>query len=241
MRVSTTNFKNAFGKYLKEVMNGKDIIVTKNGKGVAKLIKYSDPLVYIMKEKAGEYSLRERVSYEEYLVICEKEDTKYELIDGVLYLMASPSHMHQVAVREISGQFYIWFSGKECEPFTSPYDVKLYDAESSFEDDPNVVQPDVLVICDSDKVDEKGRYQGRPTLVAEVLSQGTRSKDMVAKLNLYMRSGVSEYWVVDLDTRSVHVYAFEEFEIKSMKTYSFDNLVESDCFEGLKIDLTRIK
>ena len=91
--------------------------------------------------------------------------------------------------------------GKALQSVTAPLDIRLFGIATKFEEDPNVVQPDVVVICDRDKVNEDGRYEGIPTLVVEVLSPSTKSKDMVAKLNLYMKSGVSEYWIVDIKVK----------------------------------------
>ncbi len=183
MRVSTTVFQNAFGKYLKASMDGDEVIVTKNGRGVAKLIKYEDPMVYIVKEGgAPGYYIRKRVTYDEYLEITEKSESRYELIDGELYLMSSPRHQHQLAVQEIFVQMHNYFKEQSCKPFISPYDVRLFNDSASFEDDPNVVQPDILVMCDEESVDDEGIYHGiPPSLVVEVLSPSTRSKDMTKK------------------------------------------------------------
>lgn len=235
MRVPTTTIQNAFGKYLKKVMSGDEIIITKNGNGVAKLIKYEEPMKYVTKEGAGEYYIRRRVSYEEFLEFTENSEQQYELIDGELYMMASPGHKHQVVVMEILYRMRQWFEDKSCIPLTAPYDVKLFNDAEKFEDDPNVVQPDVLVICDPETVDEKDRYQGTPTLVVEVLSPSTRSKDMLKKLSLYSKSGVSEYWVVDMDNNKIMVYYFEEGEIMDLSLYGTGEMVESSYYDGLKV------
>ena len=240
MRVSTTVFQNAFGKYLKAVMNGEDVIVTKNGRGVAKLINYEDPMVYMVKEGVPEYYIRKRVTYDEYLEITEKSESRYELINGEIHLMSSPKHQHQLAIREIFGQMYNYFQGQSCSPFTSPYDVRLFNDSARFEDDPNVVQPDLLVMCDEDTIDNHGVYHGIPTLVVEVLSPSTRSKDMTKKLSLYMKSGIKEYWIVDLKNRKVFIYIFCDKSIVDLVTVSFDQVVESFCFSGLQVTLKEV-
>lgn len=236
MRISTTTFQNAFGKYLKMAIDGEDIIVTKNGKGVAKLMGYQDPMVYFVGESENEYYIRKRVTFEEFIEISQNSEARYELIDGEIYLLASPKHKHQVAVREILIQLYNWFQDKQCSPLTAPFDVKLSNDSPNFEDDPNVVQPDILVICDEEAIDENGNYQGVPSLVVEVLSPSTRSKDMIKKLNLYMNSGVKEYWVVDTDQLKFHVYTFKDRDIQSLNTYKFGERFGSIAFEGLFID-----
>lgn len=240
MRVSTTTFQNAFGKYLKSVVGGKEVIVTKNGRGVAKLIKYDDPMIHVMKEKAGEYIVRKRVTYEEYLEIVESTESRYELIDGEIYLMASPIHAHQAAVAELFGQLYNWFADKKCSPLTAPFDIRLHNDSESFEEDPNVVQPDIVVLCDDENIDEKGHYHGVPTLVVEVLSRSTRSKDMIKKMNLFMLSGVKEYWVVDPEFGNLNVYQFMDGDIRNYSAYKFGDDIASEIFDGLIIKTDKL-
>jgi len=235
MRVPTTKFQNAFGKYLKHVQDGEEVIVTKNGKGVAKLIKYSDPLIHLVKEGAIDYQVSKYMSYHDFLEVSESSDSRYELIDGEIYLLESPRHKHQLAVAEMIGQMYIYFRGKTCSPLTAPFDVKLYNDAECFEDDPNVVQPDLLVICDPENMDEKDAYQGIPTLVVEVLSPSTRSKDLIKKLKLYVKSNVSEYWVVDPDNKNISVYEIIDRKIERTNTYRYGEIIESFFFEDLMV------
>ena len=238
MKVSATILQNSFGKYLKLAMDGKKIYIEKNSKPVALLKSLDEDDIFYMREEAAEYVVPGRYSYEEYLEIAGEEETekKYELIDGQIYLMNSPFFKHQLAVNEIFGQFYNYFKGKPCIPLTAPFDVKLHDEDKTFKEDPNVVQPDILVICDREMINEKGSYDGKPTLVVEVLSESTKSKDMMLKSNLYMRSGVLEYWIVDTDNRQVTVYSFEKNKLKSNKTFSKEEPVESFAFEGLAVE-----
>jgi len=239
MRVPTTNFQNAFGKYLKLAIEGEDIIITKNGNGVAKMTSYQDPSLYIMKEGTAEYYVRKRVSYSEFCEIVENSESQYELIDGELYMMSSPRHEHQAAFRDIFIDMCQFFKGKPCEVLSAPFDVMLYNDAESFEDDPNVVQPDILVLCDPETINDKGIYHGIPTLVVEILSPSTRTKDMIKKLSLYMLSGVCEYWIVDTEQEKVHIYSFQERKIKDLKTIPFTQCIESDYFEGLRVNLPK--
>ncbi|MBN2221364.1 MAG: Uma2 family endonuclease, partial [Vallitaleaceae bacterium] len=167
-------------------------------------------------------------------------EDRYELIDGELYLMASPSHRHQVAIREIFGQFYNFFGDKSCSTLTAPFDVRLKNDSPTFEEDPNVVQPDILVLCDEENIDEKGKYHGVPTLVVEVLSPSTRGKDMVKKLNLYMMSGVKEYWAVDLEEENFFVYELDKKDLQSLSIYKVGEVIPSKCFEGLLVKTDKI-
>lgn len=240
MRVRSTTVQNAFGKYLKKAMEGEEIIVTKNENGVAKLTAYQDPVRYVIKEDSAGYYVNRRVTYEEFLQITENSDARYELIDGEIYLMASPTHRHQVAVTEILVQLYQYFSDKQCSPLTAPFDVRLSNNSPAFEDDPNVVQPDVLVICDEDKIDEDGRYHGVPSLVIEVLSPSTRSKDMIKKLSLYALSGVSEYYIVDLENEQILKYVMENKEVLRFEFVKMGECIQSSCFDGLNIETNKI-
>ncbi|AFV03420.1 MULTISPECIES: type II toxin-antitoxin system prevent-host-death family antitoxin [Dehalobacter] len=240
MRINTTDMQNAFGKYL-SLVEKEDIIITKNGKSVAKLIRYNEPDYFLVHEEAKKYQPTKKVSYEEYMELVESSDQRYELIDGEIYLLASPSFTHQVVVNEISGCFYNYFKGKPCRSLTAPLDVRLFGYATKFEEDPNVVQPDVVVICDEDKVNEKNKYEGIPTLAVEVLSPSTKAKDLVAKLNLYMKSGVLEYWVVNLENKSILQYSFsEERDINYPQSYQQGDTIQSTVFPGLEILLPDI-
>lgn len=235
MRVSTTKFQNSFGKYLKQVMLGDEVIVTKNGKSVAKLIKNED----IIKDGVVGYGIH-YTTYEEYLEVTEKTNARYELIEGELILLSSPTHAHQVAVRDILVQFSIALKDSKCSPQVAPYDVKLYNDSPSFEEDPHVVQPDIFIMCDPENIDHEGRYQGKPALIVEVLSKTTRTKDMIQKLNLYMKSGVEEYWIVDPDCKNILVYQLCNKNIECVYMYRYGDVVQSVLFPEIKVDTNKM-
>jgi Uma2 family endonuclease len=240
MRVNTTDLQNSFGKYL-SLVEKEDIIVVKNGKSVAKLTRYTEPDFFLVHEEAKEYRTTRKASYEEYMALVESSDQRYELIDGEIYLLASPKVNHQMVVNEISGHFYNFFRGKKCRPLTAPLDVRLYGFATKFEEDPNVVQPDVVVICDLDKINADNKYEGVPTLVVEVLSPSTKGKDMVLKLNLYMKSGVAEYWVVDLEQKNLTQYAFSpERDLTKVTALREGDTISSTAFPGLEIPIAQI-
>ncbi|MEL1136108.1 type II toxin-antitoxin system prevent-host-death family antitoxin [Desulfitobacterium sp. THU1] len=240
MRINTTDIQNAFGKYL-ALVEKEDIIITKNGKSVAKLIHYNEPDFFLVHEEAKKYQPTKKVGYEEYMELVESSDQRYELIDGEIYLLASPSFKHQVVVNEISGQFYNYFKGKPCRSLTAPLDIRLFGYATKFEEDPNVVQPDLVVICDEERVNEKNKYEGIPTLVVEVLSPYTKAKDLVAKLNLYMKSGVLEYWVVNPEDKRILQYSFsKERDINYPQSYQQEETIQSTVFSELRIALSDI-
>lgn len=239
MRVPSTKVQNSFGKYLKYAEVNEEIIITKKGKDIAKLVPCKGTEGDCFAEGAAEYRTSQGwVTYEEFLELVEASEQRFELIDGVVYNLAAPSYEHQYAVHEIHGTFYNWFKNKKCVPLTSPFDVTFFKSEDNI----CVVQPDIAVVCDREKVDKKGRYTGVPALVVEVLSVSTRSKDMIKKLDLYRQCGVKEYWMVDHKNKHVSIYCLDKNEIA-------DNLVfvkgaheyaESACFDGLKVSMADI-
>lgn len=143
----------------------------------------------------------EKYTAEQYYALTGETNQPMELHNGEIVYLAAPSIRHQ----RITGGLYsrlrgfISAKGGGCEPFISPTDVKL--------DDYTVVQPDVFVVCDKNKIDEK-RINGAPDLVVEVTSEN-RNIDLVTKLEMYSRFGVREYWIVDLKFERVLVYSFE--------------------------------
>jgi Uma2 family endonuclease len=240
VRVNTTDLQNAFGKYL-ALVEKEDIVVVKNGKSIAKLTRYREPDFVIVHEESKSYRSPRKISYEEYMELVESSDQRYELINGEIYLLASPGFNHQVAVNEIAVRFYYYFKDKPCRSLTAPLDVRLFGFATKFEEDPNVVQPDVMIICDEEKISEDNKYEGVPALIVEVLSPSTKGKDMAVKLQLYMKSGVLEYWIVDLMQKNIIQYAFSQGrDIKDMYTFTGDDTINSAVFEGLKIPLKDI-
>jgi len=239
MRVPSTKVQNNFGKYLKYVEVNEEIIVTKKGKDVARILPCNDGEKSLVEEGAAEYQTREGwVTYKEFLELTEASEQRFELIDGVIYNLAAPFYGHQHAVGGIYGTFYNWFKDKKCTPLTSPFDVTLIKSEDNI----CVVQPDIIVICDNDKIDKEGRYKGVPTLAVEVLSESTRSKDMLKKLDLYKQCGVREYWLADPKNKLVHVYILEKNEITDSMVFQkgAQEYAESAYFSGLKVALADV-
>ncbi len=236
MKVSSTEVQNNFGKYLKIAADLEDVIVTRNGYEIAKIVPCEERSA--IAEEAANYIYNDRwkISYEEFLKLVENSDLRYEYIDGEVYLLSSPAYNHQTAVGEILAAFHNWFKGKKCRPLTSPFDVTLIKGKDNI----NVVQPDIIVICDTDRIDASGKYQGVPTLAVEVLSRSTRRKDMLKKLDLYMQTDVKEYWIVDPDKKEVSVYNFKKHDISDHDTFIGDMTVKSKVFEGLEIRLADI-
>ena len=134
------------------------------------------------------------------------EDVRYELIDGVAYLMSpAPSRVHQEVVGELYGQIRNALQGGPCRAYVAPFDVRLPKRGEQDTSVDTVVQPDVLVVCDPGKLDERG-MRGAPDWVIEVLSPATAGHDQTIKLAAYERAGVREVWLVHPTDQVVTVY-----------------------------------
>ena len=118
------------------------------------------------------------------------------MLDGVPCNMTpAPSRQHQRVLGKLFRQIDEFLEGKECEAYLAPFDVRLADPEQSDEDVHTVVQPDLLVVCDQEKLDDQGCV-GAPDFIIEILSPATAARDQVDKAELYEKSGVKEYWTV---------------------------------------------
>ncbi len=136
-------------------------------------------------------------SYADYL--SWRFEQALEVIKGKIWPMSAPSRTHQKLSWQLSGLFFNHFKNHRCEAYAAPFDVRLYDRKKSLKADKDiytVVQPDLCIICDLDKLDERGCL-GAPDLIVEILSPGNSTREMKIKKDLYAESGVGEYWVVD--------------------------------------------
>lgn len=157
------------------------------------------------------------------------EGERAELIDGQFYNMAPPSRIHQELVLELSATLrnYVRSQNGDCKVYPAPFAVNL-DAE-----DQNWVEPDISVICDTNKLTDRG-CSGAPDFIIEIVSPSTRKMDYMKKLLLYQRSGVREYWIVNPDTRAVTVYGFEK---DTFDAYTFDDVIPVGIYSELSIKI----
>ena len=162
------------------------------------------------------------------------EGQRAELIDGHLYMMAPPNFRHQKLVMELSAVIhrYIKNHGGDCEVLPAPFAVFLN------EDDRNYVEPDISVICDKDKLNDKG-CNGAPDWIIEIVSPSTSGHDYVRKLNLYLDAGVREYWIVDPRNRKVLVYHLEQDDVKA-DSYTFQDKIKVNIYDDLWISLQEL-
>ena len=161
------------------------------------------------------------------------EDSQIEVFDGIIYNMASPSEDHQTISMELSTSInnYIRSQKGSCKIFHAPFDVIL-------SNDPlTIVQPDIMVVCDKDKLDGK-RCNGAPDFIIEIVSPGNPADDYIRKLYYYQNAGVKEYWIVDPRRKTVTVNYFEKNLLNIQ--YSFDSIIKVNIYEDLYIDFSEI-
>lgn len=162
------------------------------------------------------------------------ENVRAELIDGQFYGMSAPSRMHQ----RILGYLYrtignhIVSKNGSCEVYPAPFAVKL------FEDDKTIVEPDISVICDQDKLTDRG-CTGAPDWIIEIVSPSNPAHDYVRKLNLYLDAGVREYWIVDPMQGSIYAYYLEEEQFKTA-SYTFQDRIKAGIYDDLCIDFKEL-
>jgi len=170
------------------------------------------------------------------------DDKRRELINGFINFMSpAPTRHHQ----DISGDLYTYFNvflkNKKCKVYSAPFDVRLpKNGEKEDNKIYNVVQPDIVVVCDPNKLDEKGCI-GAPDLIVEILSKSTRKIDMQDKFFLYQNSGVNEYWIAYPNEKTIHKFVLNKknkYELKGM--FVEDDKISPTIFPDLKIDITEV-
>lgn len=164
------------------------------------------------------------------------EDKRYELIDGKLYLMGAPVTIHQLLLGELGVQFISYLKGKECKAIMSPIDVRL-DAPKRGNKARYVVQPDLVVICDKEKIDKKGII-GSPDLAIEILSPSTKQHDKLVKFNIYQHYKVKEYWIIDIEEQIVYPYILNDEGVYTLpRMYEITEDIKVNVLDNLTISL----
>ena len=156
-----------------------------------------------------------------------------ELIDGQIYYMAPPSRRHQRIILSLSRQIADYIDAKNgtCEVDIAPFSVFLN------EDAKTYVEPDISVICDSDKLTDQG-CKGAPDWIIEIVSPGSRKMDYFTKLFKYRTAGVREYWIVDPIKNFVIVYNFDKSDSEQ---YTFADTIKAGIYDDLYIDFSTIQ
>ena len=173
---------------------------------------------------AGTSALKnEDMTIDDYLAL--PDDIRVELIDGVFYDMAAPTTIHQRIGDLICTEFinFVRSNKGPCVPFSAPTDVQL-DCDNR-----TMVQPDVMVVCDRDKI-TRPRIYGAPDMIVEVLSPSSWYHDTVRKLRKYKNAGVREYWIVLPEEKKIMVYVFEKSSDPTI--YTFEDKVPVAIWDG---------
>ncbi len=182
--------------------------------------------------------LKKKYTYGDYLKWSGQE--RWEIIDGIVHNMTpAPTPNHQ----RLAGEIFFWIKsylrGKSCEVFMAPIDVLLFADGQNNEEQRTVVQPDVLIICDPSKINEKV-CKGAPDLIIEILSPSTAKQDMIIKRELYERAGVKEYWIVDPYNKTVTVLTLVNKQFSRVDFYAEDGEIKVGIFDDLIINLKEV-
>jgi Uma2 family endonuclease len=181
-----------------------------------------------------------KYTYADYKSWDSKQGEGFELIYGEAYAMSAPGLTHQRVAASLTGEFYLYLKGKPCEVFAAPFDVRLFYAED--ERDDTVVQPDLVVVCDREKLGPEG-CRGAPDMVVEILSPSNTAIEMAVepnlKLGLYLEAGVKEYWIVDPANQHIYAHRLDDSRY-STQVYRKTGAAESTTLPGLTIPLSTL-
>lgn len=168
------------------------------------------------------------------------EGVRAELLDGEMYMMATPTRVHQLVSMWLSVKIghYIYSKSGRCKVLAAPFAVFLMN------DDKNYVEPDLLVICekDKDRLQMDGCH-GAPNCAIEIVSPSSKTMDYVRKLKAYQKAGVEEYWIIDPEKELVQVYRLQQNaqDGEQSEEYHFSDCVKSGIVEGLSLDFNELK
>ena len=182
---------------------------------------------------------KESYTYADYLEW--PDDERWEIIEGAPYNMSpAPGTEHQQILVALLLPLANYFKDRNCQVFPAPFDVRLPRGDEKDEEISTVVQPDITVVFDSSKLDKKG-CKGVPDIVVEILSHSTAKKDLSEKFNLYEKNGVQEYWIIFPWEKAIDIYYLnQDKRYEKTTTYFARNILTSDLFPNLEIDLAQV-
>lgn len=169
-------------------------------------------------------------------------DEFVEIIDGKIFAMSpAPSRIHQELIMEISAELrnYIKYNKGQCKVYPAPFDVVLINENENENDSKNIVQPDISVICDKNKLNDKGCF-GSPDMIVKIVSKFNPGNDYVKKLYLYEKYKVKEYWIVNPMKKNILVYTLTESGYNQPDLYTFNDKIKVNIFNNLEIDFNGI-
>jgi Uma2 family endonuclease len=161
------------------------------------------------------------------------EEYRAEIIDGVMYAMSPPSRYHQGISRNLLIKIAAFLEGKPCSVYAAPFGVRLF-PKSDLSDD-TYFEPDITVICDPSKLDDRG-CNGAPDMIIEIMSPSNRQNDMLVKFRKYLQAGVRDYWIVDTEEKTVHVCILDNSQYR-VSVYDETQTVPVTVLPGCSIEL----
>ncbi|MDO4879646.1 MAG: Uma2 family endonuclease [Capnocytophaga sp.] len=177
-------------------------------------------------------------TYADYLLW--KLQERVELLKGKIFKMSpAPALAHQRVSMHLSGELYSYFKNKKCQVFAAPFDVRIPAQNEQGDAIHTVVQPDLCIICDPEKIDERGCL-GAPDLIIEILSPGNSRKEMKNKYEIYEASGVLEYWVVVPSEKVIHIYVLKDGKYIGLAPVVEGEYIHSEKFPELKVNTADI-
>jgi len=186
----------------------------------------------------SELDLSGTYSYADYLTW--QFEQAVELIKGKILPLAAPSRRHQDILLALTFSVHPCVVKKGCSLYIAPFDVRLFDRRKSLKankDVYSVIQPDICVICDKSKLDDKGCI-GAPDFVVEILSPGNSIREMKIKKNLYEENQVREYWIIDPERETAHQFVLNDLGLFAPPViYASDENIHSEIFPDLVIEL----
>nr|MBI1230186.1 Uma2 family endonuclease [Cytophagales bacterium] len=175
-------------------------------------------------------------SYADYLTWQMEEVV--ELIKGKIFkkAAAAPKRIHQRISAKLLARLYVFLEKKRFQVYDAPFDVRFPTLSKDDKKIFDVVQPDICVICDPEKLDDKGCI-GAPDLIVEILSPGNSKTELKHKFELYESNGVGEYWIIHAETQDLLIYSLVDGSYVPSRLFTSGDLVESKVIEGFQIDL----
>ena len=201
----------------------------------------NEPMVtYGTVTSIDQLDLSKRYSYTDYFRW--KFQERVELFKGFIHKMSpAPSPKHQLIFGKLFLKFGNFFLNKTCKVFAAPFDVRLPDYKKATADELvfTVVQPDICIVCDPEKIDDRGCI-GAPDLVIEILSPGNTRKEMGVKFDLYKETGVKEYWLVEPQDKIILVYILKDGKYIGLKPFTEDADISSALFPDLRFKVSDV-
>lgn len=187
----------------------------------------------LLKEPSTSYT--GKYSYADYLTW--ELDEMVEIINGRLFKMTpAPGRLHQKVALKLGSSLLQFLKEKTCEVYLAPFDVRLPKTSIKNEEIYTVVQPDICVICDKDKLDNAGCL-GAPDLIVEILSPGNNKKELEHKYEVYQESGVEEYWIIQPIEQTLLIYTLQNGRYVSSRLMTSGDVVTSSVLTGFNLDL----